>query len=156
MTALGSWVASAEGALGRPTTDGPAAAGVRAVLWGQNEDTRLLLRGLLRLHRCSVLHEVATLADLVALPSVPEPSVLVVDAESEAQGWERDLPTALKAHPELRGLVILPPAGGSLESRARAAGAVTVVVRPFAIRDFVLAVSAAAQSKLATPARSGP
>jgi hypothetical protein len=129
---------------------------VPTVLLGQNEDTRLLLRGLLRLHRYPVLHEVGTVDELGALPSLPAPTVLVVDVESVLTGWERDLPTVLARHPELRALVLLPPEGAAFEPRARAAGATNVVVRPFAIRDFVRAVAAAAETPSSSPPRSPP
>jgi hypothetical protein len=145
MPAAWSELSSSDGAHAR-TSGGSAGAGVSTVLWGTNEDTRLLLRGLLRLHRCPVLHEVGTWEELTTIPSLPGPTVLIVDAESETAAWEERLPEALAAHPELRALVILPAAGQALESRARTAGAATVVLRPFAIRDFVRAVGTAAEA----------
>lgn len=144
MTVVGSRVTASEGSTG-PTSDAPSWEGVPAVLWGPNEDTRLLLRGLLRLHRCTVVHEVASLGELLALPPQPAPTILVVDAETDDAEWDRDLPAAIAQHPELRALVVLPAGGGFSESRARAAGASNVVARPFAIRDFVRAVEATVQ-----------
>lgn len=156
MTILGSSLASPEDSLSRPSPEPPSSGGVSAVLLGQNEDTRLLLRGLLRLHRYPVLHEVGTVDELVALPSLPAPTVLVVDVESIWTGWDRELPAALVVHPELRVLVLLPPESAALEPRARAAGAAGVVVRPFAIRDFVRAVATAARGPLPPSPRPPP
>lgn len=156
MTILGSSLASPEDSLSRPSPEPPSSGGVPAVLLGQNEDTRLLLRGLLRLHRYPVLHEVGTVDELVALPSLPAPTVLVVDVESVWEGWDRELPSALILHPELRVLVLLPPESAALEPRARAAGATRVVVRPFAIRDFVRAVAATARGPFPSSPRPPP
>jgi DNA-binding NarL/FixJ family response regulator len=146
MAALGSRVWSPEDSLGRPV-ERATPTRAPAVIWGRNADTRLLLRGLLRLHRFPVLHEVSTFDEIVALPALSEPTVLVIDAEVEGQAWHENLRAVLAAHPELRPLVLLPPGNGALESSARTAGARAVVARPFAIRDFVRAVTAAAEPR---------
>jgi CheY-like chemotaxis protein len=132
-----------EGSLPGPAPHGAHSGPVPAVLWGQNVDTRLLLRGLLRLHRHPVVYEAATLEELNRLPASPEPSLLVLAVESEDGNWERDLSTALRRHPELRPVVILPRENAALEPRAIAAGARAVVIRPFAIRDLVRALTSA-------------
>ena len=113
-------------------------------MWGANEDARLLLRGLLRLHHCPVVHEVTDRDGLAGLPSLPGPTVLVVDSEGQPPEWEPEVGAVMRAQPELRVLVVLGRGAGSLESRMRAAGVAGVIVRPFAIPDFVRAVSAAA------------
>lgn len=107
---------------------------------------RLLLRGLLRLYRFSVAHEVTTGEELLALPSLPLPTVLVVDAGSLAPSWPSELSSALRARTELRALVILPQDGASLGPRAREAGASSVIVRPFTSQDFVRAVHDAVEA----------
>jgi len=136
------------------------AAPVEAVLWGENVDTRLLLRGLLRLHRHPVVHEAASLEELLRLPASEDPKILVVAVEPEDGGWERDLTAALKLHPELHPVVILPRESAALGPRALAAGARVVVVRPFAIREFVDALAVAGdggrRTSLDRAARSEP
>ena len=145
MTAIPPLFASAEKAVGE-TTAPPN--GVPAVLLGGNEDTRLLLRGLLRLHRHRVLLETQAGDGIVRLPQSTEPKVLILDAGSDKDSaWAEELSSILRSRPDLRALVILPSADPAAESRARRAGARTVLVRPFAIREFVEAVeSVGAQS----------
>jgi len=112
-----------------------------AVVVGGDEDTRLLLRGLLRLNRHRVLLESPKAEGLSALPASNETKVLVVDAGSDpSHPWDTDLATVLRARSDLRALVIVSSSDPSLESRARAAGARRVLVRPFAIREFLDAV----------------
>ncbi len=152
MRAFGSPGISARDPVAATTSDGTRLNRIPAVLWGSNEDTRLLLRGLLRLHQCPNVYEVANLDDLEALPPLFAPTVLIVDAENPEGPWDRDLAAALAARPELRGLVVLPRDSAPLESRARAAGAAEVIRRPFAIQDFAQAVATTA----AAGATTGP
>jgi CheY-like chemotaxis protein len=142
MSVLGSQRWSEDARPGTPPRGGRSDT-TEAIVWAQNVDTRLLLRGLLRLHRHPVMHEVASLEELVRLPASADPTILVMAVESGDGGWERDLTTTAKRHPELRPVVILPRESAALEPRALAAGARAVVVRPFAIRDFVRALASA-------------
>jgi len=119
----------------------PAATTVPAVLLGGSEDTRLLLRGLLRLHRHRVLLEAQSPDGIERLPASPETKILILDAGSDGDGqWADNLASVLRARSDLRALVILPSSDPALENRARKAGARAILVRPFAIRDFVEAV----------------
>ena len=114
---------------------------VPVVLLGGSEDTRLLLRGLLRLHRHRVLLETATREGIDHLPASTEPKILILDAGPDSsKGWAEELSLVLQARPDLRALVILSSPDPALDSRARQAGAKAVLVRPFAIRDFIQAV----------------
>jgi DNA-binding NarL/FixJ family response regulator len=122
-----------------PQTVSPSAA--PAVILGGSEDTRLLLRGLLRLHRHRVLLETPSPEGLEGLPASPEPKVLILDAGPKTDNsWAELLASVLERRADFRALVILPASDPALESRARAAGAQAVLVRPFAIREFVEAV----------------
>jgi len=112
-----------------------------AVLLGGSEDTRLLLRGLLRLHRHRVLLEAPTRDGIDRLPPSPETKILIMDAgSSDADQWANDLSSTLHSRTDLHALVILPRADPALETRARQAGAQAILVRPFGIHDFVEAV----------------
>ena len=114
---------------------------------GGSEDTRLLLRGLLRLHRHRVLLEAPTREAVDRLPSSTETKILVFDAGNEkGEAWANDLASLLRARSDLRALVILPASDPGLETRARQAGARAILVRPFAIRDFIEAVDSIAAS----------
>jgi DNA-binding NarL/FixJ family response regulator len=121
------------------------------VLLGGSEDTRLLLRGLLRLHRHRVLLEAQAPEGIDRLPASPETKVLILDAGTDSDhAWSQALSSILKRREDLRALVILPSSDPTLETAARAAGARAVLVRPFAIREFVDAVDSVA----AEPARA--
>jgi len=112
-----------------------------AVLLGGSEDTRLLLRGLLRLHRHRVLLEAPTREGIDRLPPSPETKILIMDAgSSSGDQWADELSSTLHSRTDLRALVILSRADPALETRARQAGAQAVLVRPFGIHDFVEAV----------------
>ena len=112
-----------------------------AVILGGSEDTRLLLRGLLRLHRHRILLEGPSAEGIDGLPASSEPKVLVLDAGAkEDSSWTESLAAVLQRRADLRALVILPTSDPALAARARAAGARAVLVRPFAIREFVEAV----------------
>ena len=114
---------------------------------GGSEDTRLLLRGLLRLHRHRVLLETPTRDAVDRLPASSETKILVVDAGSEkGEAWANDLASLLHSRSDLRALVILPSPDPAFETRARQAGARAILVRPFAIRDFIEAVDSVGAS----------
>lgn len=118
-----------------------ASSNAPAILLGGSEDTRLLLRGLLRLHRHRVLLEAPTREGVDRLPPSAETKILILDAATEAgEGWSKDLSAVLHRRPDLRALVILPNSDPALETEARQAGALAILVRPFAIRDFIEAV----------------
>ncbi|HYB79216.1 MAG TPA: hypothetical protein VEG66_05600 [Thermoplasmata archaeon] len=124
-----------------PTPTPVPPSGAPAIVLGGSEDTRLLLRGLLRLHRHRVLLEAPTREAVDRLPPSAEVKILVLDAGTDkADVWANELSSLLRVRSDLRALVILPSSDPGLETRARQAGARAVLVRPFAIRDFVEAV----------------
>jgi FixJ family two-component response regulator len=142
--------ASEKSAAGAPAAVAAPGSTVPAVLLGGNEDTRLLLRGLLRLHRHRVLLEASAADGIDRLPRSNELKILVLDAGSERDSkWAEDLSALLRNRTDLRAVVILPSPDVALESRARNAGARAVLVRPFAIRDFVDAVESAGRDPTA-------
>jgi CheY-like chemotaxis protein len=108
---------------------------------GGSEDSRLLLRGLLRLHRHRVLLEGPTHEGIERVPVSPDQKVLVLDAGTgKSDSSFSELQAALQGRGDLSAIVILPSADPALEAKAREAGAKTILVRPFAIRDFIQAV----------------
>ena len=116
---------------------------VPAVLWGPDDDTRLLLRGLLRLHRYPVAYEARTIEDLEQLPTSYQPRLLLMDVPVEAGHWSAELERALRVHIDLRPVVILPAGRPAAEAEAIRAGARAVLPRPFVIQEFVRAVAKA-------------
>lgn len=140
MITIHAFLTAAGPAAGAPPPPAPP-SGAPAIVLGGSEDTRLLLRGLLRLHRHRVLLEAPTREGLARLPSTPEVKILVLDAGSDkGEAWADELATVLKGRSDIRALVILPGPDPGIETRARQAGARATLVRPFAIRDFVEAV----------------
>ncbi len=117
----------------------PPAPGSRtpAVLCGESDDHRLLLRGLLRLYRHPVIYEARTLDDLEQLTPASDPRILILDVDGGDDRWTLELAGALAQHSELRAVVILPTGDPEAERRALAAGARAVLPRPFAIQDLV-------------------
>lgn len=147
MTNIHAFLTASEKASVAPTVPTPAPpSGAPAIVLGGSEDTRLLLRGLLRLHRHRVLLEAPTREALDKLPPSPETKILVLDAgASKNEAWAEELSAVLGARSDLEALVILPSADPGVETRARQAGARATLVRPFAIRDFIQAVDSLAR-----------
>lgn len=145
MTTIPALLSSSEkSAGGSATATAPPAPVLPAILLGGNEDTRLLLRGLLRLHRHPVLLEAPSPEGIGRLPRSDEVKILVMDVDTARDAkWADELSGILEGRPDLRAVVIFPSPDVALDSRARAAGARAVLVRPFAIHDFVEAVDSA-------------
>lgn len=132
---------SEKSAAAQSATPASPTYGLPAVVLGGNADSRLLLRGLLRLHRHPVLLEAETAEGIDRLPATSGAKILVLDAGTEPDpAWAEALASVLRARPDLRALVILPRSEATLETRARTAGARAILIRPFAIREFVEAV----------------
>ncbi len=115
----------------------PSAPPIEAVLLGTNDDTRLLLRGLIRLHRHRVALEARSVEELEELAPSSRPRVLLQDVDAEDDRWSDELKIALERFPDLRAIVLLPTDGTSLRAEALRAGASAVIVRPFAVRELI-------------------
>jgi AmiR/NasT family two-component response regulator len=137
---------SAEGPAGR-TMGSAGRPAVATVIVGGTDETRLLLRGLIRLHRHLVLAECAAADQLgPADPSEPTP-VLILVCDTEVDEWPHELATARERQPGLRPLLIVPERDPDLIERARRMGVKAVLNRPFAIRDLVASVEAVARGE---------
>ncbi len=122
----------------------PARDHAPAVIWGANDETRLLLRGLLRLHRHPVLYEARTIGDFDGMPPGDGVRILMVDVEGSAGDWSAELARTLERHPDLRAVVILPPRRDpASEAAAYRAGARAVLSRPFSIQELLRALERA-------------
>jgi CheY-like chemotaxis protein len=120
-------------------------ASVDAVLLGTNADTKLLLRGLLRLYHHTVVLDGRAAEDLEGLPPAPGPRILLLDAESVTGGWESALRLALRSQPGIRPILLTMDRSPDLAARARAAGVRVVLVRPFAIAELLRALASAGE-----------
>jgi DNA-binding NarL/FixJ family response regulator len=128
------------------TAGGP----VPAVLFGGDDDRRLLLKGILLLHRHPVSLEARSVEDLRELAPSSRPELLVFDAGDGP--WADTLATSLRERPTLRAVVLLPPRSPEMEEAAIHAGARSTVTRPFTIRELVDAIDDALAAVPGAPA----
>lgn len=117
------------------------------VVLGGSEETRLLLRGLLRLHRHQVIAEGATVEALARLPaaSLQSSLVLVVDVNLDEGGWGESMERVFREHPLARGVLLSPSRSARVDSQAKTIGFTSVVRRPFSMMELIAAVSSAAE-----------
>jgi len=120
---------------------------VATVIIGGTEETRLLLRGLVRLHQHRVLSEKASADDLEMADPEDPAQVLILVADGEGDEWPHELATARARQPGLLPLLIVPERTPDLIARARRMGVRGVLNRPFAIRDLVSSVEAVAHGE---------
>ncbi len=117
------------------------------IIVGGTEETRLLLRGLVRLHQHRVLAEVGT-ADGLGPADPDDPAqVLILVADGDGDEWPHELATARTVQPDLLTLLIVTERTPDLIARARRMGVRAVLNRPFAIRDLVSSVEAVARGE---------
>jgi hypothetical protein len=107
---------------------------------GGSEETRLLLRGLARLHHNRVIFEGPTPASLAELPAAPEGLVVLIDADIEAEEWAGPIEAALRDAPVRRGILIAPTRSPRVEQRAKELGFASILRRPFAVHELVEAL----------------
>src|SRR5271170_1939917 len=136
----------AEGPIG-PTEGLDDRPSVSTVIVGGTEETRLLLRGLVRLNRHRVLAETASADQLVVVDPYDPPAVLILIADSERDEWGHELATARERLPDLQPLLLVQERTPELLERARRMGVRAVLNRPFAIRDLVASVEAVARGE---------
>ncbi|MFZ1022954.1 MAG: hypothetical protein WAN87_02315 [Thermoplasmata archaeon] len=120
--------------------DSDALADATAVVVAGDEETRVLLRGLLRLHHFRVLGEAEGCSQAVQLIQERRPSLLMADvslSEGSIQSLIRD---ARAITPTLRIVVVAPasrpPPVSDAQTRPDA-----VLLRPFRIHQFADALS---------------
>ncbi len=102
------------------------------------DDTRILLRGLVRLHRFRVVGEAAGVSDTLALLRAERPTTLVADSQL-AEGSAEELVREMKRRfPSVRLVLVTHdsarrefPAGGGPDA---------VLRRPFRIQEFAAAL----------------
>ena len=123
-----------------PTAPGRPTPTLDTVIVGGNEETRLLLRGLLRLHRYRVLGETRSAQDLDPSEDPRLRRVLVLVADSDGTEWSAELAIARERQAGLLPLLVVEEVGPELVDQARAAGVLGLLARPFAIRDLISTV----------------
>jgi DNA-binding NarL/FixJ family response regulator len=121
---------------------------------GGTPDDRLLLRGLLRLHRHRVAAEIPAVDALRDLVPSDERKVLIFQVDPTGAGWCDDLAAALARDPSMLAVVLTRGRSPEFDRRATGAGARAVLQRPFTVRDLVATVEAVGRGEnlLGTPA----
>jgi DNA-binding NarL/FixJ family response regulator len=115
---------------------GPAAAkGSTAVVVAGDEETRVLLRGLLRLHHVQVLGEAAGSTAGVGLLRTHHPTLLVADASLAEGSCASLVAGARETGPAIRVVVLTPDRRRGLPELG-AARPDAVLTRPFRIHEF--------------------
>lgn len=115
-----------------------------AVVAGGEEDTRVLLRGLLRLHHFRVLGEARGLDDTLALLATTSPRLLLADG-TLSEGTPEELSRKVKERfPEVWLVLVLP--GTATAGPPSLRGPDAIVQRPFRVADFDEAVRGGSRS----------
>ncbi|HTT25764.1 MAG TPA: response regulator [Thermoplasmata archaeon] len=109
-------------------------------IFSAQDDVRLLLRGLLRLHRYRVVGEGNAPVALAQLPKDSQ-AVVVVDADLDEVGWSEAVTALHRARPTQRVVLLSATRSPRIESQAKALGISAVVRRPFAVHQLVEAVN---------------
>jgi AmiR/NasT family two-component response regulator len=125
------------------------------VILGGNEETRLLLRGLLRLHRYRVCGEARTAEELDSVGDPRTRRVLVLVADHAGPDWADELVVARSRQVGLLPLLIVSEITPQVITDARAAGVVGLLGRPFAIRDLMAAVDSVGRGEERYPTPHG-
>lgn len=106
--------------------------GLSAVVVAGEEETRVLLRGLLRLHHCRVVGEAEGATHALDLVRDHRPPLLLVDAKLAEGSAEALLQAIRSMDPRPRVILVAPPTRAGLEGPPADA----VLHRPFRIREF--------------------
>jgi DNA-binding NarL/FixJ family response regulator len=121
-------------------------------IYSAQDDVRLLLRGLLRLHRYRVVGEGNSPNALLQLPKDSD-AVVVVDADLDEVGWAEAVTSLHRARPGQRVVLLSATRSPRVESQAKSLGISAVVRRPFAVHQLVEAVNG---PEIAAPPPASP
>jgi len=137
-----------------PTPSSSAEPPGSTLIVGGDAETRLLVRGLLRLYHYRVEGDVPSADLLPPADANGEGRVLILVVDTDEGEWTRDLATARAHLPGVRPMLVVSELSPSLEARARAAGVRAILPRPFAIRDLISTVQAVGrgEERFGTPA----
>jgi DNA-binding response OmpR family regulator len=112
--------------------------GASAIVVAGDEETRVLLRGLLRLHHYRVIGEAEGSTEGTELLRTHPPSVMVVDAALAEGSFPVLIREARLLRPEMRVVLVTPnpvrPGDGTPKG---ADGPDATVTRPFRLADFL-------------------
>jgi DNA-binding NarL/FixJ family response regulator len=118
-----------------------------------DDQTRVLFRGLLRLHHFQVVGETGGSTEGDELVRRFQPAVLVADVSLSEGSLASLVPAARARSPGTRIIIVQPTGRPSTFVDAQAPDA--MLTRPFRVKDFVDAISAV-QAAGSSPVRPGP
>lgn len=110
---------------------------------GGTDETRLLLRGLVRLHHHRVVAEGFGPETLAEIPKDGGDPVVLIDADLEDAKWSEPVRQFTKAFPSARVVLLTASRSPQVESQARSLGVATLLHRPFAVHELVEAIEPA-------------
>jgi DNA-binding NarL/FixJ family response regulator len=110
-----------------------------AVVAAGDEETRVLLRGLLRLHHFQVLGEADGSTQTLELVRQHRPSVVVADVNLAEGSFATLVADARAAHPTVR-IVLVAPASRPQPAAVGPSVPDAILYRPFRIRQFAEAL----------------
>lgn len=113
-----------------------------AIVVAGDEETRVLFRGLLRLHHFRVDGEAEGVTQAMGLVGVHRPSLLLVDANLAEGTAAALIAQARKAVPGIRTILVAPASHPPAQSPDPTQNADALLLRPFRIRQFAEALSA--------------
>jgi CheY-like chemotaxis protein len=129
---------------GRDAPNGAGAAGpngmANVVIAGGSDETRLLLRGLVRLHHHRVVAEGYGPETVGQVPRDVEAPVFLIDADLENPKWLEQIAGIAARHPQGRVVLLTSDGSASFEARVRGLGVDRLLRRPFAVHDLVEAI----------------
>jgi hypothetical protein len=129
---------------GRDVPNGIGAAGpngmANVVIAGGSDETRLLLRGLVRLHHHRVVAEGYGPETIGQVPRDVESPVFLLDADLENPKWVEQIGGIAQRHPQHRVVLLTSDGTASFEARMRGLGVDRLLRRPFAVHDLVEAI----------------
>ena len=114
-------------------------SGTSAVVVAGDEETRILFRGLLRLHRIRVDGEADGAEQALQLVKDHRPTLLVLDVNLAEGSSTALVADARRIRPELR-IVLVAPASRPLPPSQDGGRPDALLLRPFRIREFEEAV----------------
>lgn len=110
---------------------------------GGTDETRLLLRGLVRLHHHRVVAEGFGPETLGEIPKDGGDPVVLIDADLEDAKWSEPVRQFTKSFPTARVVLLTASRSPQVESQARSLGVATLLHRPFAVHELVEAIEPA-------------
>ena len=111
-----------------------------AVVVAGDEEIRVLLRGLLRLHHFRVLGEAGGVGEGLELIRTHRPSLVVLDADLAEGTAEALLSELHRLAPNPRTVLVAPHRSGSHPALPEGGKPDALLTRPFRVREFAQAV----------------